>query len=87
MKRTIAVIMMVLAAFSAFAGGSAESDGPVTITYYGRPDVELEESIIAAFEAENPDINVEYVELPSSSNDVNLSCSPEMTADAEWPAP
>ena len=96
MKRTIAVIMMVMVAFSAFAGGSAESDGPVTITYYGRPDVELEESIIAAFEAENPDINVEYVELPSSSNDrlktiqtVLQSQGTEMdvfAGDACWPA-
>ena len=24
---------------------------------------------------------------PSSSSDVNLSCSPEITAEAEWPAP
>ena len=97
MKKAMFIIMLVIAACSVFAGGSSEKDeGPVTITYYGRPDVELEREIIASFEAENPDIKVNYVELPSSSNDrlktiqtVLQSQGTEMdvfAGDACWPA-
>lgn len=97
MRKAILVIMIMLAACSVFAGGSSEKkDGPVTITYYGRPDVELEREIIASFEAENPGIKVNYVELPSSSNDrlktiqtVLQSQGTEMdvfAGDACWPA-
>ncbi len=72
MKKALTIILMLFIVFSAFAAGSNESasnQGPVTITYYGRPDVEMEKKVIADFEAENPGIKVNYVELPSSSND------------------
>lgn len=46
--------------------GTAED---VVLNYYGRPDTDLERQIIADFEAENPGIKINYVELPSSSND------------------
>lgn len=49
------------------ASGSGET---VTINYYGRPDDNgVESAIVANFEKENPDIKVNYVELPDSSND------------------
>ena len=98
MKKLLAVLLVLFTAFGfVYAGGSQEeSDGPVTITYYGRPDTELEKEIIAAFEAENPNIKVNYVELPSSSNDrlktiqtVLQTGGSEMdvfAGDACWPA-
>ncbi len=99
MKKLMAVMSMLCIALSVFAMGSQESNvsnGPVTITYYGRPDVEMEKKIIADFEAENPNIKVNYVELPSSSNDrlktiqtVLQSGGTEMdvfAGDACWPA-
>lgn len=51
------------------ASGGSQS-GPVTINYYGRPDDnQVESTIIKAFEDSHPDIKVNYVELPDSSND------------------
>ena len=48
----------------------AKTEGPVTINYYGRPDDNgVETAIVTAFEEANPDIKVNYVELPDSSND------------------
>ena len=42
----------------------------VTINYYGRPDDNnVESTIVAAFEEAHPNIKVNYVELPDSSND------------------
>lgn len=42
----------------------------VTINYYGRPDDNnVESTIVAAFEEAYPNIKVNYVELPDSSND------------------
>ena len=55
-------------ASQAASGGS--QSGPVTINYYGRPDDnQVESTIIKAFEDSHPDIKVNYVELPDSSND------------------
>lgn len=68
----------------------------VVINYYGRPDTDLEKQIIADFEAENPGIKINFVELPSSSNDrlktiqtVLQAGGTEMdvfAGDACWPA-
>ncbi|MCD7907989.1 MAG: ABC transporter substrate-binding protein [Clostridium sp.] len=52
------------------APSGAAGNGPVTINYYGRPDDnQVESTIIKAFEDSHPDIKVNYVELPDSSND------------------
>ncbi len=50
--------------------GALQDGGTVTINYYGRPDDNgVETAIVAAFEEANPNIKVNYVELPDSSND------------------
>lgn len=49
--------------------GTAAGGEDTVLNYYGRPDTDLERQIIADFEAENPGIKINYVELPSSSND------------------
>lgn len=50
--------------------GKDVTGGPVTINYYGRPDDNsVESTIVKAFEEQNPDIKINYVELPDSSND------------------
>lgn len=51
-------------------GGASQGGEPVTINYYGRPDDNgVETAIVAAFEEAYPNIKVNYVELPDSSND------------------
>ncbi len=76
------VFAVALAAAAALAGcsagtegtgttsGNAEGAGTVTVNYYGRPDDNgVESAIVAAFEESHPDIKINYVELPDSSND------------------
>jgi multiple sugar transport system substrate-binding protein len=69
----MAVAFMLAVNFNAFAGArqdSTKSSGPVTVNYYGRPDAnKVESTIVANFEKLYPDIKVNYVELPDSSND------------------
>lgn len=74
---------VVLAAAAALAGCSTGTEGQsgqqtetgstggtVTVNYYGRPDDNgVESAIVAAFEESHPDIKINYVELPDSSND------------------
>ena len=79
MRRTAVSAVVLAAAFTLGACGSSGSgaqnagkkeEGPVTINYYGRPDDNgVETAIVTAFEEANPDIKVNYVELPDSSND------------------
>ncbi len=82
MRKMIAALTLVSVALTAGCGqaggpgaagapsSEAKSSGPVTINYYGRPDEnQVESTIVSAFEAANPDIKVNYVELPDSSND------------------
>lgn len=54
---------------AATEGTEAVPAEDIVLNYYGRPDTDLERQIIADFEAENPGIKINYVELPSSSND------------------
>lgn len=78
-KKTMAAALLLSASMVLGACGSADSsekvsasktDGPVTINYYGRPDDNgVETAIVTAFEESHPDIKVNYVELPDSSND------------------
>lgn len=50
--------------------GTGSKEEAVTINYYGRPDDQgVESTIVEMFEKENPNIKVNYVELPDSSND------------------
>lgn len=70
----IAVISAMLAVSGCSQGKDTtkgeKKSGPVTINYYGRPDDnDVESTIIKAFEEKNPDIKINYVELPDSSND------------------
>ncbi len=60
---------MILTMMVMITGCSEEKNEQVTITYYGRSNEKnLEEDLIAKFEAENPDIKVNYVELPDDSD-------------------
>ena len=59
--------MQTSAAANDVSQGSGEA---VTINYYGRPDDNnVETTIVKAFEESHPDIKINYVELPDSSND------------------
>lgn len=64
------VVLGVLAGCQSQKSGEEGAGGPVTINYYGRPDDNnVESTIVKAFEEQNPEININYVELPDSSND------------------
>ena len=77
MKRTALTVLLLTASLTLGAckasgsGDEGQTGGkPVTINYYGRPDDNgVETAIVAAFEEAHPDIKVNYVELPDSSND------------------
>lgn len=77
--------------------GSKTDDKVVKINYYGRPDQDKNEStIVESFEKENPNIKVNFVELPDSSNDrlktINTvlqagdSSIDVFAADVTWPS-
>jgi len=71
-RRTVLGIAGLLAALMASTAASAQS---VTITYLipsGADDVAVAESLISAFEAANPDINVEIENRPGGSEGDNL---------------
>jgi len=101
MKKTILSVLIVLIALSGsvFAQGGAEAqtgNGVVTINYYGKPDASLENTIIARFEAQNPNIKVNYIQQTGGSNEkltqlqtVLQSKSSDIdvfAADGIWPA-
>jgi len=101
MKKTILSVLIVLIALSGsvFAQGNQEAqsdNGIVTINYYGKPDAALENEIITRFEAENPNIQVNYIQLTGGSNEklaqiqtVLQSKSSDIdvfAADGIWPA-
>lgn len=70
--RKMGVWAVMAAAMLGLAGCGAKeaAEGPVTVNYYGRPDDNgVETAIVEAFEAQNPGIKINYVELPDSSND------------------
>ena len=49
---------------------SGAAEETVIVNYYGRPDDNgVESAIVAAFEESHPNIKINYVELPDSSND------------------
>lgn len=69
MKKRFALLLVALLVLPLFAGCAQQEEGPVTITYYGRPDEKgIETTMIEAFEKENPNIKVNYVELPESTD-------------------
>lgn len=111
MKKLVSVTCATAMALSMLAGcggntpatstpSTAETSASgeaVTINYYGRPDDNgVESAIVANFEKENPDIKVNYVELPDSSNDrlktistvlqVGDSSIDVFAADVVWPS-
>ncbi|MFO7323102.1 MAG: extracellular solute-binding protein [Chloroflexota bacterium] len=56
--------------------GVSAQDAPVTVTLWMHvhpPRLPLDEELIAQFEAENPDINVEYTTVPDQEWDTTLS--------------
>ena len=62
----LTAVAVTALALSGCTGGSAADSGVTTINYWGwdgAPGSAVVEPIIAAFEAENPDIEVEYTEL------------------------
>jgi len=79
MKKKVFAILALTASMTLGACGSGNknvqqegSKAPesVTINYYGRPDDNgVESTIVTAFEKEYPNVKVNYVELPDSSND------------------
>lgn len=71
MKKIALLLSVLMLVTSLFTGCNAdtEADGPVTITYYGRPDEKgFESKVIEQFEKENPNIKVNYVELPENTD-------------------
>lgn len=73
-KRLLGGAVLALTAVSVTGCGGGKTarteSGPVTINYYGRPDDDkVESTIVKSFEEKNPDIKINYVELPDSSND------------------
>lgn len=64
MKRVLAIVLLMLSPLILFAGGAKEESEVTTIRYafWGNPDaIGVEQEIIDAFEAANPDIKVEPV--------------------------
>lgn len=62
----LAVLTVGALALTGCSGGAADESGVTTINYWGwdgAPGSAVVEPIIAAFEAENPDIRVEYTEM------------------------
>ncbi len=76
---TIICLMMLIPVLGVMAGGSSEDTGgeePVTVTYLtwdSGPGVEITKPIIAAFEAENPGIKVEFQSVPQGYDDKVLT--------------
>lgn len=71
MKKIALLLSVLMLVTSLFTGCNADTqaDGPVTITYYGRPDEKgFESKVIEQFEKENPNIKVNYVELPENTD-------------------
>ena len=72
-NHVIAAVMCFLVVGAVFAGGQAEADadGPVELNWYAHAttfnNTQLE--IIEAFQAENPDITVNLIELPENTSD------------------
>lgn len=68
---------------------------PTVVNYFGKPDEELELEIITAFEAENPNIKINYTALTGGSNDKLKTVQTVLqaqddsidvfAADAAWP--
>lgn len=103
MKKTLKSILIISVLTLLLSGCENENnnvdsaDAVVTINYYGRPDKDNNESLIVeAFEKEYPNIKVNYVELPDSSNDrlktINTvlqagdSSIDVFAADVTWPS-
>jgi multiple sugar transport system substrate-binding protein len=62
-------IVMLVTSFITGCDAGTKEEGPVTITYYGRPDEKgFETKVIEQFEKENANIKVNYVELPESTD-------------------
>ena len=79
MKKGIALLVILLAVCAAVAmaaGDSDDADDVVTVTYMtwdSGPGIEITKPIIAAFEAENPNIKVELQSAPQGYDDKVLT--------------
>jgi len=74
MKRRLfwfVMIALMVSAVPVFAGGQKEAEGPVVLNWYAHQTTfgKTQETIIAKFNEENPDITVNLIELPENTND------------------
>ena len=71
MHLLVLVLILVSAVMPLYAGGQQEPEGPVVLNWYAHQSTfgKTQETIIAKFNEENPDINVNLIELPENTND------------------
>ena len=90
-------MVFVSAAMCIFANGKADGDSDqIVLNYFGKPDTAFEEQVVADFEADNPNIKINYVELAGGSNEKLATIQTVLqsqdstidvfAADATWPA-
>ena len=69
MKKKVWIGLLVVLTTLFTACGGAKDEGAVIISYYGRPNEKgFETKVIKAFEKENPEIKVNYVELAENTD-------------------
>lgn len=70
-RRIIAFFMIAMISTAVFAGGAKDSDGLVELNWYAHQSTfnNTQEQIIAEFNKENPDIQVNLIELPENTSD------------------
>ncbi|WP_321301941.1 ABC transporter substrate-binding protein [uncultured Sphaerochaeta sp.] len=73
MKKNVIFVMLLLVPALIFSAGTKEAseDGPTVLKWYSHASSlgATEETIVEAFNAENPNIRVEIIELPEATND------------------
>ena len=62
-------ILLLIGTITLLLTGCGRDDGKTVVTYYGRPNEKgFESKVIAEFEKQNPDIKINYVELPENTD-------------------
>jgi multiple sugar transport system substrate-binding protein len=73
MKKNVIFVMLLLVPALIFSAGTKEAseDGPTVLKWYSHASSlgATEETIVEAFNAENPNIRVKIIELPEATND------------------
>ena len=69
MRKAISILLVLLVAFSAFAGGSSEGDGQIVIEFWTHEDTNrqaLEDRFIAEFQEMHPNVTINATRMASS---------------------